>query len=130
MKLHSPFIISSRLAPALQIAKATLSFDNGHFVLNLPDGTEHKITDFSFPCGRIAGSTNESVLQDGFVAILSFLSACAESRAYGMRKNGDVMSGENSNLFPENIGEWAESVSDELAMLSYEMQETEGLISK
>lgn len=129
MQLFSPFLISARLCPAVQIGKATLSFDTGRFVLDLPDGSEHVDTSFRFPAGRIAGDTNESRLQDGFAAYLGFLSACAESRAYGTRKNGDPMSGENSDLFPSNVGEWAESVSDELAMLSYEIEETKGLIT-
>ena len=43
-------------------------------------------------------------------ALFSFLSACAESRQYG--------GGENSDLFPEHVGAWAESVSDELSLLS------------
>jgi hypothetical protein len=129
MKLSSPFFISARLAPAVRIADAVLSFDRGQFVLDLPDGSEHRITDFHFPAGRVHGATDESELQDAFGAILSFLSACAESRAYARRRGRDESEGENSDLFPANVGEWAESVSDELGMLACELEETRGLIA-
>ena len=42
--------------------------------------------------------------------LASFLSACAESRSYGR-------DGENASLFPDQVGEWAEQNSDELALL-------------
>lgn len=128
MKLNSPFAISPRLAPAVQIGAAWLSFVDGHFVLDLPDGSEYVATDFRFPAGRIAGDSDMDVLQEGFAAMLSFLSACAESRAYGLRQYGDAMKGENSDLFPANVGEWAESMSDEIDLLAYELEENRGLI--
>ena len=120
VKLLSPFAISPRLAPAVQIGSAWLSFESGRFVLDLPDGSEHVVTDFRFPRCRLAGATDESVLQDAFGAMLSFLGACAESRAYAQRHGKDAMQGENSDLFPENVGQWAEENSDEIAMLGYE----------
>jgi len=128
MKLKSPFIISARLAPALKIADAFLSFDKGQFVFDFADGSEHIVKDFHFPQGRIRGTTDERFLQDGFSAILSFLGACAESRKYATRKGLDAMEGENSDLFPASVGEWAEANSDEIAMLDCEITEGEDLI--
>jgi len=128
MKLLSPFFISSHLAPAVKVADATLSFVDGKFILETPEFT-HQVQGFRFPEGRIAGDTDASRLQNGFAAILDFLSACAESRAYATRKGKDPMEGENSDLFPANVGEWAEYNSDEIAMLSLELQETKGLLS-
>lgn len=125
MKLTSPFQISARLAPAVQIGGAWLSFDSGRFVLDLPDGSEHVVKDFNFPRCRTAGATDESTLQDGFGAMLSFLGACAESRAYASRTG---RAGENADLFPDNVGQWAESASDEIAMLGCEIEETKNLI--
>lgn len=130
MKLHSPFLISARLAPAVKIGNAFLSFSNRKFVIDFADGTEHVISGFNFPACRTAGQTDESVLQDGFAAICDFLSACAESRQYGLRNYGDEMKGENSDLFPSHVGEWAESVSDELSMLSFELQNNGDLIEE
>lgn len=123
MKLHSPFSISARLAPALQIGKAWLSFDSGKFVIDLPDGAEHVVTDFNFPRCRIHGDTDESVLQDGFASMLAFLGACAESR--DVRYGGE---GENSDLFPANVGAWAEANEDEISTLRCEIEETKNLI--
>ena len=127
MQLLHPFFISSRLTPALKVGGATLSFDNGQFILDMPDGSEHKIEGFRFPQCHIAGDTNESVLQDGFEAILGFLSACAESRKYATRNGKDPMEGENSFLFPNNVGEWAEMYSDEIACLEMELQEFQSI---
>ncbi|SKK38881.1 hypothetical protein [Mycobacteroides abscessus] len=46
--------------------------------------------------------------------LLGFLYACAESRKYF----AEFGVGENVDLFPEHVGQWAESVSDELSILS------------
>lgn len=125
MKLTHPFIISARLAPAVQIGDAYLSFDNGRFVLDGPFG-EHIIEDFSFPRCRIAGATDESELQGGFASICSFLGACAESRQYATRTG---RKGECADLFPEDVGQWAEQNSDEISMVGCEIEETPGAIS-
>lgn len=121
MKLHSPFSISARLCPALMVKAsngiAWINYDNGQFIIDLPDGTEHKVTDFH------PGACSD--LADQFAAILSFLTACAESRSYAERTKRDPMSGENSDLFPDNVGQWAQSVSDELSMLQMEIEESD-----
>lgn len=52
-------------------------------------------------------------------ALLSFLEACAESRTYG---DG---TGENSDLFPAHVGEWAEQYSDEINLARYEIDPTD-----
>lgn len=111
MKLCKPFAISARLAPAVQVGDAWLSYDAGQFVIDLPDGQEHTITDYRPGC--------HADLQRQFGAILSFLGACAESRAYG---------GENSDLFPDHVGAWAEANADEIAILQCEIEENENLI--
>ena len=58
-------------------------------------------------------------LKEGFVSLLSFLSAAAESYKY------DGMEGENSDLFPEAVTHWASLCSDEIDMLRYEIEESE-----
>ena len=50
-------------------------------------------------------------------SLLSFLSACAESR--GLRYSSGH--GENADLFPESVGEWAYMNSDEIAMAREEI---------
>ena len=120
MKLHAPFEISPRLNPAVRIQDsngiAWLSYD-GDFILDLTDGSEHIVSDFRAGCG--------SSLQSQFAAVLSFLSACAESRSYAERNGKPAMDGDNSDLFPENVGEWAQQMSDEISLLAIQIEESE-----
>jgi hypothetical protein len=44
---------------------------------------------------------------------LSFLSACVESRQYGG-------GGENTDLFPDYVGAWAETYADDIAMAAWD----------
>ena len=116
MKIPQPFEISARLLPALKVGEAWISLqeDGATFVLDLPDGSEHIVDDVRYPaCGR-------RDWREHFAALCSFLSACAESRRYVAHDGGR---GENAGLFSEPIGEWAESVLDELAMLECEIEE-------
>jgi len=53
---------------------------------------------------------------------LSFLGACGESYAHAMR-NPDSEP-ENLDLYPREIAEWAYMNSDELAILSMELEES------
>jgi hypothetical protein len=121
MTIHKPFEIGPRLAPALRIQDsngcAWLSYDNGRFIIDLPDSSEHIIGNFS-PAHR-------SNLQNQFAAILGFLSACAESRSYAERQGKPAMDGENSDLFSEEVGIWAQQMSDELSILELEIDESE-----
>ncbi len=128
MELHKPFMISSRLMPGLEIAGATLSLDTGKETsegrtcyqvwIDLPNGTEHEITDLRSGCG--GGS-----IQEGFKCLLSFLSAAAESRQYRERTG---RTGENEELFPADVVDWASQNSDEIGMLQCEIEDTPGLI--
>ncbi|MCV7174855.1 hypothetical protein [Mycolicibacterium sphagni] len=54
-------------------------------------------------------------IADAARSLFSFLGACAEWREYRTR-NG--YGGENADLFPEHVGQWAEQNSDEISMLA------------
>lgn len=56
--------------------------------------------------------------RDAAKSLLSFLSACGESYAHEMRTG---KKGENYNLFPLAVAEFAYANSDEIAMASEEM---------
>lgn len=117
MELHSPFAISARLLPALRLSDgAWISLEGTTFYLDLPDGSEHTIADVRPPRGLRFN------WQRHFATLLSFLGACAESRQYRAR-NGS--GGENVVLFSEPIGAWAERMSDELAILAYDIDNPE-----
>jgi hypothetical protein len=111
--MYPPFFISGRLAPALKVGDATLSLlgtkrskpetgferwtprSRATFALDFPDGTSFK--DDSMQSGM--GGFHSTV--EIFETYLSFLEAAAESYKY------HGMEGENSNLFPRHIVEWA-----------------------
>ncbi len=122
MILKSPFEIGPRLTPSLRITDGTqtawISYDKGKFIMDLPDGTKHLIRNYR------SGLSASNHLQLKFADILCFLSACAESRKYAESKGKNAMSGENSNLFPDNVGRWAQHLSDEISMLQYEIEES------
>lgn len=79
------------------------------------DGRSHSGCDLKSGCG---GGT----LQEGLESLLSFLSAAAESYRY------KGMEGENSDLFPEWVDEWAAQHSDEIGMMRLELEENKDLI--
>lgn len=79
------------------------------------DGTEHTGQDLKSGIG--GGS-----LQQGMVSLLSFLAACGESYGYKLRTGRD---GENYDLFPPAIAEWAYQNSDELSTLEIDIEESE-----
>lgn len=128
MTLKPPFCISARLAPAVKIADSHqtgwLSYDNGRFVIDLPDGSEHVITDYR------PGLSARRDLVKQFGDILSFMGACAESRRYARSRGKDEMEGENSDLFPPNVGEFCEAMADELAMLQCEIEESDEALTE
>lgn len=121
MELKKPFFISARLMPALNIAGATLSLDSESrnaegrtqykCFIDLPDGSEHEIT------GLRSGCQGGSV-QEGFQSLLSFLSAAGES----FNRNG--IEGENSDLFPQPVTQWASENMNGLDYMEFDIAET------
>jgi hypothetical protein len=129
MQLKKPFIITPRLLPGLQIGGAFISIEYDgaasgralyRYHIDLPDGTEHSAADLRSGVG--GGS-----LQSGVESLLSFLGAAAESYDYRLRTN---RKGENEDLFPPAITEWAALYSDEISMVQTEIEETPGLIQE
>jgi hypothetical protein len=79
---------------------------------------KYRAYDLKSGANRVSGS-----LKEGMKSLLSFLGAAGESFNYAERKGNDGMTGENSELFPREITEWAANNSDELAMAQIESQE-------
>lgn len=63
-------------------------------------------------------------LKEGMGSLLSFLSAAGESFNYAERKGLDGMEGENSDMFPREITEWASNNCDELTMAGLDLEES------
>jgi hypothetical protein len=124
MKLSKPFLISSRLLPAVKIADCTISLDpqTDRYYFDMDGGMEFSGDDFHSP----ACAKGKDV-QHSMAALLGFVSAFAEGLNYESR-NLDHKS-ENSDLFPFGMREWATQNSDEISMLAYELEEGERVVA-
>jgi hypothetical protein len=131
MLIHEPCMITSRLLPGIKVGGGFISIeyskragDEGRtryqYHIDLPNGEEHTGDDLQSGCQ--GGS-----LQEGLASLLSFLSACGESYGYSLRTGRE---GENTDLFPANVAEWAYQNSDELSSLSCDFEETPDLIEE
>lgn len=111
MTLSAPFLISSRLLPAVSIGQGqeqiTVSLSLRGFILDGPFG-EHRVTDLT-----LRGNPS---IESAFETLLSFMSAAAESFRYR------GMDGENADLFPAPVTEAIAQVSSELECVHYEIQ--------
>ena len=112
----------------LQIGGAFLSMGKGQrnsegrtmygCFIDLPDGTEHEVTDLRSGC-------QGGELQEGFASLLSFLGAAAESYRYRKCDWANIGEDDNASMFPRAVTEWAYQNSDDLSMLGMEIEESE-----
>ncbi len=128
MQLQSPIMITSRLMPGVQIGKATISI--GYSKRASEDGRTRYVAYIDI--GRksheehsLQSGCGGGGLQEGLESLLGFLGACGASIRYAEYSGRE---GENADLFPRWIGEWARNNSDELTMMEMELQETPDLI--
>lgn len=124
MKLHAPFEISARLLPAVRIGKSWISIEaHGETSDGRTRYRYHIDTpDFEYTGSDLKSGVGGGDLAEGMASLLAFLSACAESRSYGERTG---RAGENADLFPDNVGQWAQAHSDEIGMLQLEIEESQ-----
>ncbi len=130
LDLKSPVIITGRLLPGVRVGDGTISIEYGdvttdsrrryRYYIDLPDGSTYTNDDV------MSGVGGQS-LQSGLQALMSFLGACAESVKYSTRTGCE---GENNELFPANVGEWAAQNSDEIGMVAIELEETRDAITE
>ncbi len=123
MLLHSPFVIGSRLLPALRIGGAELSLEwertshDGRDVFRWTidlDGAEYSAADLKSGCQGCS-------TQQMFGTFLAFLSACGEGVNYQSRTGRES---DNADLFPPSVAEWAAAHTDELSLLCCELEES------
>jgi hypothetical protein len=132
MIIKKPCILTARLLPGVRIDDAFISIerdgevadgrfsrDRFRYYFDAP-GIEHTDND-------LQSSVMGCSLQEMLSTLLSFLSACGESVNFASRTGHQ---GENADLFPPSIGQWAAEHSDELAMLQCELDETPDLIEE
>lgn len=125
--IREPFMITSRLLTGVRIGEATVSLgyakragDEGRtryeWFIDLDDGREFSGYDLQSGC-------QGGNIRQGFASLLSFLGAFAESVDYQRRNPG--REGENSDLFPAELAEWAMANSDNFDMLRMELEPEE-----
>lgn len=128
MLLKSPVMITPRLAAGVEVGDAWVSIEYSdldgrdgrvryRWFVDFRDGREFSGDDLQSGC--VGGS-----LQSGLESLLSFLGAFAESWRYAGED------GENSDLFPADLAEWAMQNSDEIAMLGFELEESPSSIEE
>lgn len=88
------------------------------YEITLPCGYKYHNSDLKSGC-------QGGNLKEGMGNLLGFLSAAGESFNYAERKGLDGMEGENSDLFPREITEWASNNCDELTMAGLDIEEGE-----
>jgi hypothetical protein len=128
MIIKSPFMISSRLLAAAQVGGATVSLEptgradrdgkpRWKWYIDLADGSEFSDDDL-----RGWGDTRAMM-----ETLLGFLGACGESVAYGERTG---RTGENADLFPAAVGQWAAQWRDEISMMELEIGENSDCVTE
>lgn len=126
MTISQPFCITSRLLLGVRIGDAELSIsysdsagDSGRVRYCWHWDCEGK----HYYGNDLQSGCNGGNLREGIASLLSFLGAFAESWRYRGSE------GENADLFPADMATWAMANSDELGMLSFELEENPELIS-
>lgn len=131
MILHDPFKISARLAPAVQVDGAWISIEatgqRGEYgkrvwrwAVDLPSGESFEGEDLQGHGGY------QSIMAD----LIGFLGACGSSVNYERDNPDDVSEGDNTDLFPRKVAEWAADHEDDLAILECVLEENDNLIEE
>ena len=135
MKLNAPFIITARLLPGLKINSSKFACNDSFLSIKFDGETSDgraryryylDTPGFEFTSNDLKSGVGGGSLQEGMTSLLSFLSAAAESASYYMSTK---VKGDNFDLFPGQVTQWAYNHSDELSMLSLELEETADLIT-
>jgi len=125
MILHPPFMISSRLLPAVKIDDATISLEL--VPSNEPNGRQRVRWYFDAPGieESAADITGLGPLQEFFMSTLSFMGACAETVGYARRQGRELdPDNDNSGLFPPSMHEWLDQHEDEISMMQCEIEDS------
>jgi hypothetical protein len=125
MQLHSPFCITARLLPGVQVGNDYISIE---YAGDTASGrTRYRcyldIGDKEYESDDLKSGCQGGGLQEGMASLCCFLEACGESYGYKMRNPHSEP--ENLGLFPEWVAEWAYQHSDELSMIEMEIEESE-----
>ncbi len=128
MQLQSPIQITPRLLPGVEIGGVWISIEwsdrpgdeyRCRFQYHI-DGPawSHSVDDLQ------SGNVRDVTLQSGLESLLSFLGACGESWDSDPEDRGD-----QSDLFPTDVAEWASENQDELSDFAFQLEENPNLIT-
>lgn len=138
LRLTHPIIITARLLPGVGVGGGFLSIDSSlssvtpegrvkvHYCIDLPGGEEFEGEDLSLGVGSFHEPLPK-LIQSALESLLSFLGAAAESYDYPRRTGRP---GDNGELFPPAVAEWAYQNSDEIGLLQCELEEGKNLIEE
>lgn len=107
MILHVPFFIGPRLLPALKVGDGTLSLASASWndERRLEFGFYLDTPDFEYFDDNMKSGCGGCSMVEAFDGFLAFLEAAVESYNYEQRHAG--AKGENTDLFPSYVVEWA-----------------------
>lgn len=125
MLLHSPIIITPRLLAGVRIDGSFISIDHSDYYLDLELSNGKRI---DYHGNDLTGG--DCSLAGRLSSLLSLMSACGEAFGYATRNRLKLSDTECGELFPRKIAEWCYQNSDELSMLSAEMEENPDLIQE
>lgn len=127
MFLRPPFIISSRLLPALPLADGFLHLDGftdaeegrqkARFILDRPGEEEYVIDTLKSGCGGFRE------VAEAFDALLAFMEADIESSRHEMYTGKPP---QEPPLFPDHIRNWLYDKADEIALARFELLDDSG----
>ena len=113
MIVHDPFIINARLLPALKVGNGTLSLATVSWAEGLSSMLGRRMKfgfyldtpDFEYFDDNMKSGCGGCSMVEAFDGFLAFLEAAVESYNYEQRHAG--YKGENTDLFPSYVVEWA-----------------------
>jgi hypothetical protein len=129
VKLIEPVIITPRLLPGVKVGDGFVSIEYARrdgrdgrtrfqWYVDLPGGKEFAGDDLQSGC-------QGGCLQGGLETLLTFLSAAGDAYGFTLRTGRET---ENSELFPQEVVEWAYQFCEELSWLQMELDESDGLL--
>ena len=113
MIVHDPFIINARLLPALKVGNGTLSLATVSWAEGLSSMLGRRMKfgfyldtpDFEYFDDNMKSGCGGCSMVEAFESFLGFLEASVESYRYEQRH--PWAKGENTDLFPSYVVEWA-----------------------
>lgn len=134
MILTDPIIITPRLMAGVRIGDGHISIKYSprpsrrgrtryRYYIDIPGQKKYINDDLQSGC-------QSGDLQEGLSSLMSFLSSAAERYWYEQRRGCNQLDIDDPPLFPKYVVEWAYQYSDEISVLSCELEDNKELIKE